>query len=105
MATRKKRPKKTLFYDLFIGEYVEIISKTPIEISEETANGILHQKTPMIFNGYVIDIDDLYIYLGPEPFAISQAIRKDEYISIAVTEKGEESVDNLRKMSEDKDLN
>ncbi len=105
-----KRPKKTraktLFYDLFIGEWVDVITKGLIEITEQSESGISSSKTPMVLSGYVIDIDDLFIYLGPEPFTVSQAVKKDEYISIAVVERQEkrENAEELG-MPEDKDLN
>lgn len=104
-----KRPKKvktkTMFYDLFIGEWVDVITKVSIEIAEHSEAGMSSSKTPMVLSGYVIDIDENNIYLGPELYTVSQAVRKDEYVSIQVVEKETRAPRNQEKIPEDKDLN
>lgn len=100
----KKVKAKTIFYDLFIGEWVDIITKFSIEIAEHSESGMSSSKTPMVLSGYVIDIDAENIYLGPELYTVSQAIRKDEYISIQVVEK-EQPKGKQEKIPENKDLN
>lgn len=65
-----------LLLNNFAGELVEIISDLQvtqsISISEEGA--IAGPSTPMLINGFVADIDDIFLYLSEDQQNINQAI-------------------------------
>jgi hypothetical protein len=65
-----------LFKHSFIGEMVEIITK-----SENKDRGIF------IVQGYLLDYDEDYYYIGEDPLAVSGAIKRDivSFISIVMT--------------------
>lgn len=75
----------------FVGEYVQVLTDFVLNASQvnETADGALVSEDtshPLIVEGYMLDSDDCYIYLGPTSDQISQAIKKDRVIFIQVLE-------------------
>ena len=56
-------------------------------------------KSPMSLKGYLVDVDDVYLYLGVSPTAITQAIPRDILLHIEISEE-ESIVDELVQMGE-----
>ena len=91
--------KSDKLFELFAGEYVQIIIDKDVEVSKQTASQVETMKSPMSINGYLVDVDDVYLYLGISPNAITQAIPRDFLLHIEISEE-ETVVDELIKMGE-----
>lgn len=72
-------PTSTFFLS-FVGEYVEIICK---EISSTTEIGTI----PLVINGFLLDIDDNYLYLSDDAQSVSRAIKKADYSVIEIVKQ------------------
>lgn len=77
--------KKDLFYDLFAGEYVRVISKLSTQEQIQTEESVTQQEHPIVFEGYLLDVDDDYYYLGDTDQAIDRAIARRETVGIAIS--------------------
>lgn len=62
------------FFLTFIGEFVEIVGS------------FFHEKVevPINIQGYILDTDNNYYYIGDSPEEITSAIRKDSVIYIQI---------------------
>lgn len=69
--------KINLFLENFLGEEVELILTVYFKNEEHSEEGSIIQKNPLAVKGFVIDIDDEYIYLGDTPDGITRFVRKD----------------------------
>lgn len=91
---KSKSNKEDKLFDLFAGEYVQIIIDKDVEVSKQTASQVETMKSPMSLKGYLVDVDDVYLYLGVSPTAITQAIPRDILLHIEISEE-ESIVDEL----------
>lgn len=69
--------KINLFLENFVGEEVEFILTVYFKNEEHSEEGSIIQKNPLAVRGFVIDIDDEYIYLGDTSDGITRFVRKD----------------------------
>lgn len=85
---RKKSPSKKsstaeltdpnkLFFQSFIGEFVEVICRTDNMVLEGTS-------VPVTRIGFLLDIDDLHLYLSEDAQSVNCAVRREDYIAISI---------------------
>ena len=84
MATRKKSEPGSFFLSC-VGEYVQVI--TAFQMATEDSG---ETSLPLIVEGYIMDADDSYIYMGSDNEGIRQAIRNDYVVFVQVLEKANE---------------
>ena len=92
------RKKKDLFYNIFIGELVEITTKSTIKTVKQEEDQITEQTVPVIFQAYLLDMDEEYYYLGQDPDEVFSALRKDQCIYIAIVRENsilDDALDDL----------
>lgn len=91
----------SVFFDTFIGEYVEIVlklkNKTIVSSPEETVERIGY----VSFNGFLLDIDDVYYYIGETTTQIYRAVAIKDVVSISIDSIEPESVLNDIDVPED----
>lgn len=75
------------FFEIFCGEYIQIIIDKEIETVEQSENHTKQTKIPVAINGYLADEDDQFLYIGYMPDSINQAVRKDYVIHVEVSEE------------------
>ena len=103
MNTKKKQSESTQTFLLsFIGEYVNIVTDIMIAEYSTTEEGSLEQNAPMVARGYMLDCDNDYLYLGEDPFEITQAIRRKKIVVIQRELKNSEYTDLLNDMPDPK---
>jgi hypothetical protein len=94
----KDTPDSEVFLLSFIGEMVQVLTDfilTSSQVKESIDGDMSSEDTshPLIVEGYMLDSDDSYIYLGPTPDQIGQAIKKDRVIFIQVLDKKDDLSD------------
>jgi hypothetical protein len=105
---KKKTDKHELFFLSFIGEYVTIILKREAKVLHQTEEGYIEETVPMTVNGYLLDMDDEYYFIGESPNNISRAILKKEVVYIEIVQVKtvyDEILDTMNVPQEDKDIN
>ncbi len=74
-----RKKSLTTFHLSFIGEEVEMI------VNIKSAQG--EEGMPLIINGWLLDMDDIYFYIGNTPNAISQCVVREDVRLIAIVEE------------------
>lgn len=75
----KKTKKNEVFLLTFIGEFVQVVSSFVMNVS---SNGEDMGESPLIVEGYLLDMDDDFIYMGDSPDGITRALKKDTVVFI-----------------------
>lgn len=73
-----KVSKEITFKSIFIGEYVEILTKIAVYEDGEAL--------PLVIHGYILEIDDNLVYLGDTPLEIKSAVKREDIGYIEITE-------------------
>lgn len=74
----------TQFEKVFIGELVSIISDLSVSNTSQNDENYETNSAYMTFNGFLLDQDDEYCYLGETGNEVSSAIKKDSIRFIQV---------------------
>lgn len=101
MAKRVKKPKN-LYYNVFINEYVEIVTKQMIDFTEQKEDSVQSTKTPLTFSGIVIDIDEQNVYLGNED-GITTSVARSDIMATLISEPEKEGLPEVKEAN--KELN
>ena len=103
--SKKAKTEPSAFFLSFVGEYVQVISSFQMAHPEEMEGAGL----PLMIEGFVLDADDDYIYLGPDPEeGIKQAIKKDFVVFVQALEQGsdiEDAFSGLTSGTKKRDMN
>ena len=96
-----------LFYQLFCGEYVSVRTKIPISVTEQKGEDLMTMNTQLEFEGYLIEMNPIYLFLGPAPTDISTAVKRKDVVAISIFETKSIYDDILDAMGEPtkKDIN
>lgn len=75
------------FFRTFIGEYVQVT--TDMKASEQVSNedGSVFRESPLVFEGFLLDEDKDFYFLGMSPDEVQHAVKKIcvKHISIVPT--------------------
>lgn len=77
MIKKSKNPFNETFAQNFIGQYMDLMINLYHSQESHNEEGILLQKDPMAVRGYILDIDEEFIYMGDTPDGINRFVRKD----------------------------
>ena len=73
----KVNPFNTLFVQNFIGQEVELLINLYHKSEQSNAEEMMSSQSPLAMRGYILDIDEEYIYLGESPNGITKFVRKE----------------------------
>lgn len=79
--------KNTLFFEIFNGEFVEIITDLQViqSVQMSTDNEVTSMPpTPLIINGFLMDNDNTFLYLSKDGVQVNQAIPLDSVKHIEI---------------------
>jgi hypothetical protein len=77
-----------IFKQIFLGEYVEVL----IKLAENDTSPVMQ------INGFFLDIDNDYYYLGNEPDAVSNCIAKKDVGFIHIRQPNNPALDLLNRL-------
>jgi hypothetical protein len=87
---------KNIFFDNFIGEEMEFMINLYVKTEQANEDGMIIQQNPLAVRGFVLDVDDEFIYLGDTADEITRFLRKDLVAGgDIVKDKMEEQFDDL----------
>jgi hypothetical protein len=104
----KKNPKPStekidLLFNNFVGEIISVMLNKDVEQTKQTETKIETLRSSISVNGYLIDMDDDFLYLGYEPSTIAQAVKRDFIVHIEIADNLEELL--IPETFEDKSYN
>lgn len=85
----KNKNASDLFWVTFIGEYVEVLCKF-----ETPDSG----RMPLAVQGYMLDADDKFYYIGKNPLEIASAVNKNDVAYVCVIDNIDPAVQILENM-------
>lgn len=93
-----KKPKindaVTLFHINFGGEFVEILTKFKAQLVRRSELGEEVSETYIARQGYVVDVDEQYVYIGEaDPIKINCAINRSDILTIDIIEENQKTPD------------
>lgn len=104
----KKKSSSELLFLTFIGEKVVLTSTFKITDTVDSEEGVHQIELPLMLDGYLMDMDDEYYYLGEDPKSVSKAVRKDQILSIEIESMKtvyDQILDEMDSPIEDTDIN
>jgi len=75
--TKKKNNKLDLIDNSFLGEYIRLILEPVTRLSHAKGDEMIDSETNIAIDGYLLEKDDNYFYLGSTAGSVTQAIRRD----------------------------
>lgn len=103
----KKKINNEQFFSVFIGEVVSITTSTNLSQTVELEDEVVQIDIPNTFDGFLLDADEEYYYLGDTPHEVSKVVRKEQCVAIEIAKlktKYDEILDEMDDV-EDKDYN
>lgn len=85
--SKKKPPETTLFFNIFVGEFVELTTKLYIKAMIDSDEGHTVQEMPVTIQGYLLDQDEKYFYIGDGPGAIETAVEIPTVAAITIVKQ------------------
>jgi hypothetical protein len=79
-----KYEELSLFFQTFVGEYVQVTTDIMVKSQLESEEGVIIQETPLVFQGFLLDEDSKYYYLGEGPGEIANAVKIDSVKGISI---------------------
>lgn len=77
MSKKEKNPFNEIFALNFIGLEMEIMLNLYSKSEQGDEHGTLMEQNPLALRGYILDIDQDWVYMGDTPDSITKFIRKD----------------------------
>jgi len=84
MADLKRDDMSEAFFSTFIGDRVEIVADFYQNYSEETAESRITNHAPASIQGYILDLDSEFLYLGKNPHEVSMCLKRNKVLYIEV---------------------
>jgi hypothetical protein len=97
------------FYEAFVGEYILATTKIIIEatvVDEET--GPISVTEAITVRGYLCDMDEEYLYIGPQLTETREAVLRSEVVHVKIVEPHDPALELLSSLpapTKDEDIN
>lgn len=80
--------KNDAFGEMFLGEYIRITTKRNATMDVPTEDGDVLPITASIeYEGFLVDFDEKYLYIGEKSDQVSQAVKRKEVLGVTIVEK------------------
>lgn len=92
----------------FMGEFVNVITDIMIVEYAQNEAQTIEQNAPMVAQGFLLDSDSNFLYLGDNPLEVTQAISKSRITMVRVERKKnryEEILDEMGNPNKNEDFN
>jgi hypothetical protein len=92
----------------FMGEFVSVITDIMIVEYNQTEVQTLEQNAPMVTQGFLLDTDSKFLYLGENPLEVTQAVSKNRITMVRIDRKKsryEEMLEELGDPNKKEDIN
>lgn len=103
-----KKRNLSSFESVFLGEFVTVFTTINTSSMTQQDETIRESNSPLAFEGFLIDTDESYYYLGQTPKEASMAIKVDTVLSVIISEpknKYDELLDDIGDEPDESELN
>lgn len=84
----RKTKKSDRFFKDFAGEFVMVV--TNVVASKPTMEDEMPQTVPIMLEGYLIDQDEEYYFIGATPDKANQVVKKNSVVIMQCIDSGED---------------
>lgn len=84
MSKKKQEIKLDRLFEIFCGELVTIMLDRDLEETTQTETHIETLKTSISIQGFLVEMDDDFLFLGITPDMITQAVYKTHVVHIEI---------------------
>lgn len=105
LGWKMNKEKIDLLFETFVGESVIILLDKEVEQTRQSETHIETLKSSLSVNGYIIDMDDDFVYLGYNPDSIAQAVKKSFIIHVEIANQEDELLSNIELPKDEKEYN
>lgn len=100
------KTKEDVFFDVFGGEFCEILHslQVPSNINITEDGEVKEINTPVVLNGFIMEVTDGWVFLSPDGETIDQAVPLSDVRHISIVKLDQEEVDEIPE-PEDKTYN
>lgn len=70
-------------YKKFVGEFVEVVTTVTISSAGESEMGLYERSRPMLVSGYMLGMDERFVYLGETPTEQTDMVNLNLVVQIA----------------------
>lgn len=78
--------EESRFFLTFIGEYVQLTLKISAKTEAQTEDATVLEEGPIVLQGFLLDEDKKYYYLGGSPDHVTDAIKKVTVARVRIVE-------------------
>lgn len=82
-------------FEYFAGEYLSILVNKDLRQSIQTPDNVRTIHSPVLVEGYLIDEDDLFYYMGEDPGTIYKAVAKRTIVMVEIIDPHADMADAL----------
>ena len=82
--------KNTVLFEIFGGQFVSIVSTAETASEAPTEDGMIIEKRPIIIQGFMLDVDSRFVYLGTTSDEINYAVALNKIVAIEFTDSVKE---------------
>lgn len=94
--TKRKKPVRSdTFFMTFIGEYVSVLTTMMVTKAFQTEDGVEEQTQPIVIQGFLLDMDDEFFYIGEVSNEVDRAVRKEFVNAIEIADENESTFDSI----------
>jgi hypothetical protein len=107
MTVKKKKAeiKRDTFFQVFCGEAISVMLDRDVEQTKQTETQMESLKTSISVQGYLIEMDDDFLYLGYEPEMINQAVKISSIVHVETMENPLDEIMNSMEVPKDGGFN
>jgi hypothetical protein len=83
---------QTVFENVFLGEFVDIVTKVVSTSQTETEEGLVETRNRVMLRGFILDVDKDFIYMGSTESKIESCLNKKEIVTIEISDGIDQSL-------------
>jgi hypothetical protein len=104
----KKKKTNEVFFLTFVGEFVSLLTSMVRTESVTAEEGTVEETIPLVFQGYLLDADDDFFYLGDTPNEVNKVVKRAVVNALEITRQKDsfsDILDNVDIPDNKKDFN
>lgn len=95
----------SVLFMTFQGEFVNILLSTNLSTTQQVDDEIMSAEIPLSVEGFLVDEDDQFLYIGPSPALADKAVGKQHVLLIQLKQPDDALQNALDEMEPEGSIN
>lgn len=83
-------PKSDSLFQIFINEHISVVTDLSLSVAPGEVEDMDGVAIPLTFQGYLLDLDDEFLYLGETNTEVDKAIKRESVVFIQISKQEDE---------------